>query len=89
MSPIPGLSAFFTVGSGMGKTDGRFIEFGRGTSGYTGQFSLPVNQNTFINFSGNYEDKRSYSEDQKYFFGLGISHRFNYKNKKDTINSVR
>ncbi|MGE5316856.1 MAG: prolipoprotein diacylglyceryl transferase family protein [Chloroflexota bacterium] len=81
ISPIPALSDYLVLGSGIGKTDGRFIELGFGTSGYMGQFSIPVKPNTLLNFSGSYQNQTATIND-RYFFALGLSKRFNYKTRK-------
>lgn len=82
-SPVPGLSDMIVLGSGLGKTDGRYLEVGYSTSGYTGQLSLPIKKNTMLNISGNYINEPDRVLNRS-LFSVGMTWRLKYQTKNLT-----
>ena len=88
-SASPLMFSEFSVGSGLGKTDGRNISIGISTVGRFISATYPLNDQYYASaFFGYTPGNSTYPPDSRSLFSIGLHHRFNYKTIRKMQTSV-
>lgn len=68
-----------SCGSGLGKTDGRYLKLGGGSTGLIAELAMPVNEHTFFDANYGFLPSMSDQYSARSTFSVGVHYRFNYK----------
>jgi prolipoprotein diacylglyceryltransferase len=78
-SASPLMFSSFSLGTGLGRTDGRLVSLGVSSAGYFGRAKVPVYKDLYVDALLGYTPKRGNEYNVRSFFSLGINYRFNFK----------